>query len=112
MYHSTSVIPSAGDIHARCHGGPQGRTRVIHIGDVTLHVIDQAALDALQAALDAIGADMDAADCYFCHRQPAESNVSLAGRIVGVCGTCRERADDERRDPRGELELRYAFGDR
>jgi hypothetical protein len=113
MYHSTSAIPSAEDIHARCHGGPQGRTRVIDMGGVTLHVIDQAALDALRTALAAIEADMlnSAASliaCHFCHRRPAESNVSLNGAIVGVCGDCWGRADDERREwAPGELQEAY-----
>jgi hypothetical protein len=38
---------------------------------------------------------MDA--CYFCKRRPVEVNVDFAGKIVGVCDTCWDRAEDERR---------------
>jgi hypothetical protein len=111
MYLSTSVIPSAGDIHARCHGAAGNRTRVIDMGGVTLHVEGSAVLFALRAALREIEADMDAAadECFVCHRRPAEMNVDHGSRIVGICDTCWQRGEDTRRDW-SPGELAEAFG--
>jgi len=36
----------------------------------------------------------EADDCDLCHRRPSESSVSLGGRLVGLCGTCRERGEE------------------
>lgn len=49
--------------------------------------------------------------CGICHRQPAESTVSLSTGIVGVCGTCAERGqDDAHLDDWSPGELQEAYG--
>ena len=35
-------------------------------------------------------------DCAICQRRPEDMTVNLDGRIVGICETCWERAEDER----------------
>ena len=40
-------------------------------------------------------------DCELCHRLPEEMSVVIDDRIVVICGTCWERAEDERDRERG-----------
>lgn len=32
--------------------------------------------------------------CGICHRREAESTIEFGGRLVSVCGTCRERGEE------------------
>ncbi len=36
-------------------------------------------------------------ECGICQRREADVTVVIEGRIVGVCDTCYQRAEDERR---------------
>jgi ribosome-binding protein aMBF1 (putative translation factor) len=37
--------------------------------------------------------------CDLCGRRPEEMTVVIEDRVVAVCSTCFERAEDERRRP-------------